>query len=324
MRRVTAAATAPEVSVSRSAAAAPVSRCLLRFMLSLHQRPMIARTRFDPSRSDVGDSVNIIKTIERMTGFTCTRMIQSGQELDMIVGGNVLDFAHEEDLPPGVANLTVLDKNTIRVAYHPKIVGARELLAHPIFRLAKLALSAVRSRIASGRTHVRMTFFMTILSILLTIPVLILAWAPLPAHKTLYGAISLALATTGQVVIAGPFNTGALKALVFSRMIEMDLLTVLGAFHRRVVFNFTWASVYNVLAILLAAKAFPHARIPPQYAGLREIVCVLPVIVIAIGVSTKTTASIYNIRTSMMAHLLSMMRSSQVSEGSSKHRSAHY
>ena len=61
----------------------------------------------------------------------------------------------------------------------------------------------------------------------------------------------------------------------------LTLMDLSRAFYRRVVFNFTWAFVYNAFAILLAAGAFPHARIPPQYAGLGEIVSVLPVIAIA-------------------------------------------
>jgi hypothetical protein len=66
-------------------------------------------------------------------------MTESGEELDMIVGGDVQDFAHEEDLPLGVIDLTILNKNTIRVTYHPKIVGARDLLSNPFFQSAKLA-----------------------------------------------------------------------------------------------------------------------------------------------------------------------------------------
>jgi heavy metal translocating P-type ATPase len=207
---------------------------------------VLAQAEFDLSGSSTV-RVNIIKIIEKMTGFTCTKMTQSGQELDMIVSGNVQDFDHE-DLPLGVTDLTALNKKTIRVTYHPKIVGARELLADPFFRLAKLAPSAARPQIASGRAHVRMTFFMTILSALLTLPVLILAWAPLPAHKILYGAISLALATTVQIAIAGPFYTGALKALIFSRMIEMDLLIVLST---------TTAYVYSVIAYAYLAAGKP-------------------------------------------------------------------
>lgn len=50
----------------------------------------------------------------------------------------------------------------------------------------------------------------------------------------------------------------------------------------RVVLNFAWSFVYNLLAILLAAGAFVNARTPLQYAGLGEIISVLPAILIAL------------------------------------------
>ncbi|KAK4667778.1 uncharacterized protein QC764_0109650 [Podospora pseudoanserina] len=68
---------------------------------------------------------------------------------------------------------------------------------------------------------------MTLASILLTITVLVLAWAPLHGHEIAYKSGSLALATLVQFLVAGPFYPKALKALVFSRVIEMDLLIVL-------------------------------------------------------------------------------------------------
>jgi Cd2+-exporting ATPase len=209
---------------------------------------VLAQAEFDLSGSTSVGGVNIIKTIEKMTGFTCTKMIQSGEELDLIVGGNLQDFAHEEGLPLGITDLTVLGKNTIRVTYHPNIIGARELLSNPFFRLAKLAPPTPRLLVASGSAHVRMNFFMTLLSALLTIPVLILAWAPLPEYQILYGAISLVLATIVQTVVAGPFYSGALKALVFTRMIEMDLLIVLST---------TAAYVYSVIAYAYLAAGKP-------------------------------------------------------------------
>jgi cation transport ATPase len=42
-----------------------------------------------------------------------------------------------------------------------------------------------------------------------------------------------------------------------------------------------WSFIYNIFAILLTAGAFPNTRIPPEFAGLGEIVSVL--LVIAIG-----------------------------------------
>lgn len=51
---------------------------------------------------------------------------------------------------------------------------------------------------------------------------------------------------------------------------------------RRVAFNFGWSFVYNLFAVLLGAGAFVKARIPPEFAGLGELVSVLPVIAAAI------------------------------------------
>ena len=52
---------------------------------------------------------------------------------------------------------------------------------------------------------------------------------------------------------------------------------------RRIVFNFAWSFVYNLFAILLAAGAFVNFRVPPAFAGVGEIVSVLPVIAVAVG-----------------------------------------
>lgn len=50
---------------------------------------------------------------------------------------------------------------------------------------------------------------------------------------------------------------------------------------RRIVVNFVWAFVYNVVAVLLAAGAFVRVRVAPEYAGLGEMVSVVPVVLVA-------------------------------------------
>ena len=57
----------------------------------------------------------------------------------------------------------------------------------------------------------------------------------------------MALATTIQITITGPFYTSALKALIFSRIIEIDLLIILST---------TTAYLYSVItyAYLVAGK----------------------------------------------------------------------
>ena len=50
---------------------------------------------------------------------------------------------------------------------------------------------------------------------------------------------------------------------------------------RRIVWNFTWSFAYNLFAILLAAGAFVKFSIRPEYAGLGEMVSIVPVVLVA-------------------------------------------
>ena len=61
----------------------------------------------------------------------------------------------------------------------------------------------------------------------------------------------------------------------------ISLVELSDAVYRRILLNFVWAFVYNMVAILFAAGAFVNARIAPAYAGLGELVSVLPVVLIA-------------------------------------------
>jgi heavy metal translocating P-type ATPase len=59
------------------------------------------------------------------------------------------------------------------------------------------------------------------------------------------------------------------------------LLDISQAAYRKIILNFAWSAVYNIVAILMAAGAFVKIRIDPAYAGLGELVSVLPVVLIA-------------------------------------------
>lgn len=59
------------------------------------------------------------------------------------------------------------------------------------------------------------------------------------------------------------------------------LLMMSKAAFRRIIFNFIWSGIYNLFAILLAAGAFVAFRLPPAYAGLGELVSVVPVVIAA-------------------------------------------
>jgi heavy metal translocating P-type ATPase len=215
---------------------------------------LLAQAEFDLRGSTSVNGKNIAGTIEKITGFSCAKIIERGETLDLTVDGSVENFT--QNWPCGVSDLIVTGRRTIRVFYQPKIIGARDLLSKPFFHFTKLAAPAPPTLVASGRAHVLKTLRRTIIAALLTVPVLVLSWAPLPKHEILYGSIQLALATIVQTAIAGPFYASAIKTLLFSRMIEMDLLIVLST---------TTAYVYSVVAY-----AFVVARNPLSTGGFFE------------------------------------------------------
>lgn len=132
-------------------------------------------------------------------------------------------------------------KSCARIYYNPHLIGARVLLEKGFGITLSLAPLNTGQATAADTGDLHKTFYMTLLSTLLTIPVLVMAWAPLPSHKIAFGSSSLALATLVQFIIAGPFYEKALKALLFSGMIEMDLLIVIST---------TTAYVYSVVAFV--------------------------------------------------------------------------
>ncbi|KAG8741567.1 hypothetical protein FRC10_002691 [Ceratobasidium sp. 414] len=83
---------------------------------------------------------------------------------------------------------------------------------------------ASASQADSAQREVLRLLKLTIISAALCIPVLVLAWAPLPPHPTIYGAVSLALTTLIQVYAARPIYVSGIRALVVQHTIDMDLL----------------------------------------------------------------------------------------------------
>lgn len=135
-----------------------------------------------------------------------------------------------------------------RISYNPHVVGARDLLEKGFGSPLSLAPLNSDQATATDTDHLWQTLYMTLVSAILTMPVLIMAWAPLPPHEIAYGSSSLALATLVQFTIAGPFYPKALKALLFFGMIEMDLLIVIST---------TTAYIYSVVAFTYETKGKP-------------------------------------------------------------------
>jgi Cu2+-exporting ATPase len=97
-------------------------------------------------------------------------------------------------------------------------------------------------------------------------------------------AVALAQATVGVHMNAGSDIAQAAADVVLMRPALSGIITLMDTSKvsvRRIKFNFGWSFVYNTFAVLLAAGAFVKARIPPEFAGLGELISVLPVIIAA-------------------------------------------
>ncbi|EQB57979.1 copper-translocating P-type ATPase [Colletotrichum gloeosporioides Cg-14] len=186
---------------------------------------VLARAEFDLDVG-VGSVEDVIKHLERTTEFKCEKITSQGASIDLLSHGRPEDLI-SQPWPAGVTDIRVVDSKTIHVEFDAEVVGARDLVEKGWSNPMELAPPRADPTLEAGGKHVRHVGMMTLLSIILTIPVLVMAWAPLPDNEIAYGSASLALATIVQVAIAGPFYPTALKSLIFSRMIEMDLLIVL-------------------------------------------------------------------------------------------------
>ncbi|KAF4451798.1 putative P-type ATPase [Fusarium austroafricanum] len=174
----------------------------------------------------LGSVDEVVKHLERTTEFKCERLQTHGSSLDFIVNGSTSQFI-DQKWPEGILDMSLVDKDTVRVSFDPKIAGARDLAERSWEPPVRLAPPRGDSSLEAGSKHVRHVWYTTLLSAVLTVPVLVMAWAPIPEREVAYSSASLALATIVQVVVAGPFYPKAIKSLVFSRVIEMDLLIAL-------------------------------------------------------------------------------------------------
>lgn len=203
----------------------------LRAVNNLKTSLVLSRAEFDLDLRS-GTVADVIKHLERTTEFKCEKVNNNnnnqGSSVDVISPCDDASEFMQRNWPRGVIAMTLAGKNMVNVAFDDKVVGARDLVEKGWgVPLALAPLRAIDPTLAAGSKHVRHVGLVTILSAVLTIPVLVMAWAPLPEREMAYGAASLALATLVQVVIAGPFYPKALKALLFTKVVEMDLLIVL-------------------------------------------------------------------------------------------------
>ncbi|KAL8807159.1 MAG: hypothetical protein Q9182_000841 [Xanthomendoza sp. 2 TL-2023] len=190
------------------------------------------------------DPAVVISKFEQETGFKCARVMKSLQTLDLVM--SKAEAKHfESTLLAGIEFLSTVDKKTQCVRYDPTVIGARTVLAS--VHSGRLAAPRNDSALASGKKRLVQMAWSTALAAAFTIPVVVLAWSNNTIPYSKRSIISLGLATCVQVIAIPEFYVGALKALIFSKVIEMDMLVVISV---------TAAYGYSVIAFALVHRGY--------------------------------------------------------------------
>jgi hypothetical protein len=94
------------------------------------------------------DADDAIRRVEQLSGFTCTRVVHLGDELDLFLDPYAPNLGAER--PIGVTDIKDTGENKIRVPFNPKVIGARNLLSNEFLRSASLAPPPPPPMIALG------------------------------------------------------------------------------------------------------------------------------------------------------------------------------
>ena len=225
--------------------------CANKIVKCLNSTPAVCHVRMNPilfqaefdldkNHTSVCDVINLVR---KETGYTCERITKKWQELEAICPKKYAEVI-ARTFPVGVKDVVFKGKNTVLIQYDAEIIGARDIFQTSFGTPLCLAPPRVRFEATS---QLYTTAYLTFLSSILAIPILILSWAPLPKHEIAYGAVSFTLATIIQVVVAGPFYPSAFRSLFFARTIDMGFLVVLST---------TAAYIVSVISFVYQIKGF--------------------------------------------------------------------
>ncbi|KAL6716101.1 hypothetical protein ACLMJK_005667 [Lecanora helva] len=186
---------------------------------------------FDPSKGNLDE---VLPLIEKRTGFKLSKVTATFHELDVFVD-KAKAHMYEREGRDGLLK----GKNKYRITYDPRAAGARSLVPDG----ARLAPPASDAAAFEGRKRLVNMAWATLVAAVFTIPVVVLSWSNNPVPQQSRQIISLVLATFVQAIAVPEFYVGAVKSLVFSKVIEMDMLVVM---------SITAAYGYSVIAFGLA------------------------------------------------------------------------
>lgn len=166
----------------------------------------------------------VARLVERATKYKLARSALTHPSLDLIMDAQTAQHL-SRDMPKGVVGYDALSKREHRITYDSSIIGARKVLE--MIPGASLAPPSQDESLTAGQTRLRNVFWTTVAAFCLTIPVVVLSWAnpPVSEHTILY--VSIVLATLVQIIAVPEFYRPALSALLYNRVVEMDMLVVI-------------------------------------------------------------------------------------------------
>lgn len=188
--------------------------------------------------SNVAKLDELLPLIEHRTGFKCSRILEGHQHLDLQMTPQMAKQL-EDSCQEGIVSITKTKQKSYRITYNPLIVGARDLVPPGTTLAPPTADPAIAKE---NKRLLQMTWYTTVAGAL-TIPVVVLNWAPNPVPAQTRGIISLTLASFVQAIAVPEFYSQAIKSLVFSKVIEMDMLVVI---------SITAAYAYSIVAFALS------------------------------------------------------------------------
>ena len=187
---------------------------------------------------------DLLPRVERETGFKCSRVVGDYQTIDLILDPTT---AHRlgDDPPMGVDAVEKVRRNTYRISYNPLLIGARSLVSD--LDGACLAPPGHDNALEDGRRRLRRMAIWFALAAVLTLPIVVLEWSHVSVPHNTRSIISLVLATIVQGIAIPEFYATAIKSLVYSRILEMDMLVVI---------SITAAYGYSLVAFALIHAGF--------------------------------------------------------------------
>ncbi|POR33533.1 P-type cation-transporting ATPase [Tolypocladium paradoxum] len=168
----------------------------------------------------------VIRGVERATGFRCTRLSNDDETVDLLASGTSAKALADVAIP-GITQAAILNKKVVRVTYDPAIIGARTLVDKVGALSSGLAPPRDDPNVSSGRKRLYDQLIKTVVAACFTIPVVVLAWGHDLVDERTKAFVGIVFATIVQLIAVPDFYRPAISALVHSGSLEMDMLVVI-------------------------------------------------------------------------------------------------